>query len=152
MHFPTFLVLFLVFPFVNKNSKQHAKSWSWSTYQLGFRKQRFFVMGTCGKMFELDFSFQSWRFFYTQAIWPVFWGQSYKTFYTLGQVYKRTLKHVNNVMQQTFVRHNVRTLHPNIFIGPHFSFSLNRQFRTFFYTTLKCKKFYRIDPFSVLVL
>ena len=59
------------------------------------------------------------------------WGQSYKTFYTLGQIYKHTLKHVNNAMRQTFVRHNVRTLHPNIFIGLHFSFSLNRQFRHF---------------------
>ena len=49
-------------------------------------------------------------------------GQSYKTFYTLGQFYKRTLKHVNNEMRQTFVHHNVRTLHPNIFIGLHFSF------------------------------
>ena len=50
------------------------------------------------------------------------WGQSYKTFYTLGQINKCTLKHVNNPMRQTFVHHNVRTLHPNIFIGLHFSF------------------------------
>ena len=26
------------------------------------------------------------------------WGQSYKFFYTLGQIYKRVLKHVNNAM------------------------------------------------------
>ena len=71
-------------------------------------------------------------------------GQSYKTFYTLGQIYKHTLMHVNNPMHQTFVCHNVRTLHPYIFIGFHFSFSLNQRFRHFFYTAMSCKKFYRI--------
>ena len=59
------------------------------------------------------------------------WGQSFKTFYTLGQIYKSTLKHVNNAMRPTFVWRNVRTLPPNIFVGLHFSFSLNRQFRHF---------------------
>ena len=64
---------------------------------------------------------------------PQIWGQSYKTFYTFGQIYKRTLKHVNNAMQQTFVHHNVRTLHPNtnIFNGLHFSFSQHRKYRHF---------------------
>ena len=41
-------------------------------------------------------------------------GKSYKMFYTLGQIYKRTQKHVSNAMRQTFVHHNVRTLLPNI--------------------------------------
>ena len=53
------------------------------------------------------------------------WGQSYKTFYTLGQIYNRTLKPVNNAMRQTFVLHNVGILHSNnanIFIGLHFLF------------------------------
>ena len=34
-------------------------------------------------------------------------GQSYKTFYALGQIYKRVLKHVNNAIRQTFVGHKV---------------------------------------------
>ena len=29
-------------------------------------------------------------------------GQSYKTFYTLGQIYKRTLKHVKNALGLPF--------------------------------------------------
>ena len=54
-------------------------------------------------------------------------GQSYKTFFTLiGHINKCTLKHVHNAMRQTFVRNDFRTLHPNIFIGLHFSFSLNQ--------------------------
>ena len=52
-------------------------------------------------------------------------------FYTLGQIYKCVLKHVKNGPRQNFVCHNVRTLHPNIFIGLHFSFLLNRQFMRF---------------------
>ena len=40
------------------------------------------------------------------------WGQSYKTFNTLGQIYKGTLKHVNNATRQNFVRHNVRDTTP----------------------------------------
>ena len=39
-----------------------------------------------------------------------------KLFNTLGQIYKNSLKQVNNAKRQTFVSHNVRTLHPNIFI------------------------------------
>ena len=58
-------------------------------------------------------------------------GQPYKEFYTLGQIYNRVLKHVNNAMQQTLICHNVRTLLPHIFTGLHFSFSLNQQFRHF---------------------
>ena len=41
------------------------------------------------------------------------------------------LKHENNALAQTFVGRNVRTLHPNILIGLHFYFYLNRQFRHF---------------------
>ena len=37
-------------------------------------------------------------------------GQSYKDLYTLGQIYKPVLKHENNVLAQTFVCRNVRTL------------------------------------------
>ena len=44
-------------------------------------------------------------------------------------------------MQHTFIRHNVRTLHPNILIGLHFSFSLNRQFRHFFTPPCGVKSF-----------
>ena len=36
-----------------------------------------------------------------------FRGQSYKDFYTLGQIYKRTLKQVNN----SIVCHNVRVVY-----------------------------------------
>ena len=41
-------------------------------------------------------------------------GQSYKTFYTLGQIYNCVLKHENNALAQTFVVCNVRTQHPDI--------------------------------------
>ena len=62
------------------------------------------------------------------------------------QIYKCTPKHVHNAMFKTFVRHYVRTLHPNIFSGLHFSFSFNRQFRHFILHRLepRCKKLYRI--------
>ena len=58
-------------------------------------------------------------------------GQSYKIFYTLGQIYKCVLKHENNALAQTFVGPNVRTLYPNIFNGLHFYSGLKRQFRHF---------------------
>ena len=48
---------------------------------------------------------------------PQPWGQSSKDFYTLGQIYKRVLKHKNNAPTKTFVFLNVRTLLPNILIG-----------------------------------
>ena len=57
--------------------------------------------------------------------------QDYKDFYTLGQIYERVLKHVTMPMRQICVCHNVRALLPNIFIGLHFYFSLNQQFRHF---------------------
>ena len=41
---------------------------------------------------------------------------------------------------------NFRKLHPNIFEGLHFYLGLKRQLKTLFYTTLRCKKFYRIGP------
>ena len=33
-----------------------------------------------------------------KTVW--IWGQSYKDFYTLGQIYKRVLKHLNNAMDK----------------------------------------------------
>ena len=54
------------------------------------------------------------------------WGQSYKYFYTLGQIYNCVLKHENNVIAQTFVFHTVRTQHPNKFEELQFSFLLKR--------------------------
>ena len=42
-------------------------------------------------------------------------GQSCKDFYILGQIYKHVLNQVNNALTHTFVCHNVRTQHPNIF-------------------------------------
>ena len=59
------------------------------------------------------------------------WDQSYKDFYTLGQIYKRVLKHENNSLGQTFVGRNVRTQHPNIFVGLHFSLTFKQQLRLF---------------------
>ena len=56
-------------------------------------------------------------------------GQSYKDFYTQGQIYKHVLKHENNALAQTFVDCNVRTQHPNIFAGLHFSLPSKQQFR-----------------------
>ena len=75
-----------------------------------------------------------------------FWGQSYKDFYTLGQIFKRTLKHVNNSMRQTFVCHNVRTLHPNIIKGLHFYSGLKRQFRHFILHQPNVKSFIGLGP------
>ena len=59
------------------------------------------------------------------------WGQSYKDFYTLGQIYNCVLKHENNALAQAFVFHTVRTQHPNKFVGLHFSILLKRPFRHF---------------------
>ena len=59
------------------------------------------------------------------------WGQSYKDFYTLGQIYKFVLKHENNALAQTFVDCNVRTQYPNIFAGLHFYLPFKQQFRLF---------------------
>ena len=61
----------------------------------------------------------------------VIWGQSYKDFYTSGQIYKCVLKHENNALAQTFVGCNVRAQHPNIFAGSHFSLTFTQQFRLF---------------------
>ena len=36
-----------------------------------------------------------------------FRGQSYKDFYTLGQIYKRVLKHKNNALTKTFIFANI---------------------------------------------
>ena len=58
-------------------------------------------------------------------------GQSYKIFYTQVQIYKCVLKHENNVLAETFVGPNVKTQHPNIFAGLHFSLTLKQQFRLF---------------------
>ena len=58
-------------------------------------------------------------------------GQSYKDFYTLGQIYKRVLNHKNNALTKTFIWHNVRTLHPNILVDLHFYSGLKRHFRYF---------------------
>ena len=55
-------------------------------------------------------------------------GQSYKDFYTLGQIYKPVLKHEN------------MTLNPDIFEGLHFSFSLTWQFRHFILHRPKVQK------------
>ena len=66
-----------------------------------------------------------------------YWGQSYKDVYTLGQIYKLVLKHENNALAQTFVGRNVRTQHPNIFPGLHFSLPSKQQFRLFI---LHCPK------------
>ena len=58
-------------------------------------------------------------------------GQSYKDFYTLGQIYKCALKYENNALIQNFDYHCARTLHTKICIGLHLSSSLKRQFRHF---------------------
>ena len=42
------------------------------------------------------------------------WGQSYKDFYTLGQIYKCILKHENAILTQIFFGHNIKILNPNI--------------------------------------
>ena len=69
------------------------------------------------------------RFNHKEKCNPVnkFRGQSYKDFYTKGQIHKRVLKHENNVPAQTFVGCNVRTQYPNIFAGLQFSLSFKQQ-------------------------
>ena len=59
------------------------------------------------------------------------WGQSYKDFYTLGQIYKCILKLENGVLMQIFFGHNIKTQNPNLFIQLHFSLRQNGQFRHF---------------------
>ena len=43
---------------------------------------------------------------------PVHWGQSYKDFYTLGQIYKPFLQHKTNVLMQHIFDHKFRSLSP----------------------------------------
>ena len=66
-----------------------------------------------------------------QMLWETR-GQSYKDFYTLGQIYKCILKHENGILTQIFFGHNIKILNPNIFIKLHFSLRGNVRFRHFF--------------------
>ena len=61
--------------------------------------------------------------------WSKARGQSYKDFYTLGQIYKWILKHENGILMQIFFGHNIKILNPNIFIKLHFSLKGNVRFR-----------------------
>ena len=56
---------------------------------------------------------------------------------------KHIKKNKNNGLANNLVGHNVRSLHPNILIGLHFSLSLNRQFGKLFYTALNVKSLMR---------
>ena len=58
-------------------------------------------------------------------------GQSYEDFYTLGQIYKRILKHENGILTQIFFGHNIMIINPNIIIKLHFSLRWNGRFRYF---------------------
>ena len=72
----------------------------------------------------LGLSFKSWTSEQNR-------GQSYKDLYTYGEIYKHVLKHENDAPVQTFFGRYVRTQHPNIFAGLHFSLSFKQKFRLF---------------------
>ena len=80
---------------------------------------------------EWAFAQKTWKCF----VWA--WGQSYKDFYTLGQIYKRILKLENMPYNKFLFVINVGTTHHNKFVGLHLSLSLNQQFRHFILHRLK---------------
>ena len=96
--------------------------------------------------------FGIWTIFNHFIIWittVLHWGQSYKDFDSVGQIYKHVLNHENNPITKSFSWLNVRTQCPNILEGLYFYSGWNGNLGTLFYASLRCKKFYRIGKWHV---
>ena len=78
------------------------------------------------------------------------WGQSYKTFYTYGQIYKPVLKRDNMLWLKKYLVILLGCCTLKYSWSCFFLRGAISNLGTLFYTNLRLKKFYRIGPSSEL--